>query len=197
MEARSSCLTHPLADIQSVAMATPDAVAKVRGAAPADVIAALEPVIKQYAGLPTDWVVDAMAQLADAYDTAGQAERATATYDQINLLYPNSGYQIQAVAGKARQGLKLGKIDEALPLAADRRSGEQESRSLARAGTALRQCLFGLWPGVGGAKKNRPRHSRLNLTVKTMFYTKIPALVEQAEQLTRNLRDQNPGLGID
>ena len=60
-------LPYHLSDIQSVTMATPDAVTKVKTAPPADVIAALQPLVAQYAGLPSDWVVGAMAQLAGAY----------------------------------------------------------------------------------------------------------------------------------
>src|SRR5580658_518491 len=48
-----------LTDIQSVTMAPPADFAKVKGAEPAAVISALEPLVKQFAGLPSDWVLDA------------------------------------------------------------------------------------------------------------------------------------------
>src|SRR5471032_1558877 len=57
-----------LSDVQSVTMTPPAAMAKLDSATPEAKISILEPLVKQYAGLPADWVLDAMGQLADAYD---------------------------------------------------------------------------------------------------------------------------------
>ncbi len=87
---------------------------QAEGTPPATVIATLEPQVKQFAGLPTPWVVGAMAQLGDAYAAAGQADKALAMYNQISQLYPGSAFENVAKTGKAKMSLKAGKIDEAL-----------------------------------------------------------------------------------
>jgi tetratricopeptide (TPR) repeat protein len=107
-------LPYFISDIDSVTMPPPADVAKVKDAAPADVIKILEPLVKQFAGLPADWVVEAMAQLADAYSAQGQSDLALNTYNQIDMQYPNSKYHLQVVAGNAKMSLQKGKIDEAL-----------------------------------------------------------------------------------
>ena len=74
----SAQLTVYLSDIASINMAPPAAVTQIEDATPATVISTLEPLIKQYAGLPAIWVTDAMAQLGDAYDASGQSDKASA-----------------------------------------------------------------------------------------------------------------------
>ncbi len=190
---KTSCY---ITDVQSITMAPPAAVANLKGAAPADVIAALEPLVKQFGGLPADWVVDAMGQLANAYAAVGQADRAVATYNQIDTFYPGSKYHAQAVSGKAGLSLKQGKIDEAL--AAVQPIVDQANQDIAPSPSdgALYAKAF-LVQGQALEAQKKPRDAlKAYLTVKTMFYQN-PDLAQQAEQLARNLRDQNPGLGVE
>jgi tetratricopeptide (TPR) repeat protein len=186
-----------LSDIDSVTMPPPDAMAQLKAdAPPATVIATLEPLIKQFAGLPANWVTDAMAQLGDAYDTLGQGDKASAVYDQINQLYPNSPYQMLAVTGKARQSLKAGRVDEALaaiqPIITEANQNLAPSPQKGR----LYANAFLVYGQILEAQKKLPAALEAYLTVVTMFYQN-PALVEKAGQLAKNLRDQNPGVGVD
>jgi tetratricopeptide (TPR) repeat protein len=187
-----------ISDIKSISMAVPADVTRVQapGVAPAAVIAALEPQVKQFAGLPADWVVEAMAQLAGAYAEAGQMDQAIATYNEIDTLYPGSKYHAQAVAGKAEMSLKAGKIDEAL--AAVQPIIDQANKNIAPspADGALYANAFLVYGQVLEAQKKPQQALEAYLTVKTMFYQN-PALVDQADQFAKNLRDQNPGLGIE
>jgi tetratricopeptide (TPR) repeat protein len=182
---------YPLSDIKSVSMAV-----ATPGTPPSAVIAALEPEVAQFAGLPSDWVVGAMAQLAEAYAAQGQADRALATYNQIVQLYPGSIYENVAKAGKAEMSLKAGKIDDAL--ATVQPIVDQANKNIAPSPTdgALYAKAFLVY-GQVLEKQAKPQQAlEAYLTVTTMFYQN-PALVGQADQLAKSLRDRNPGIGID
>jgi tetratricopeptide (TPR) repeat protein len=191
-------IPYYISDIKSISMATPADVTKVQaaGVAPGTVIAALEPEVKQFAGLPVPWVVSAMAQLADAYTQSGQSDKALAIYNQVSQLYPGSTYENVAKAGRATLSLKAGKIDEAL--AAVQPIIAQADKDIAPSPTdgALYANAFLVRGQVYEAQKKPQQALEDYLTVKTMFYQN-PALVAQAEQLAASLRDRNPGLGIE
>jgi len=192
----NATLSVYISDIQSITMAPPAAMTQIKGAPPATVITTLEPLIKQYTGLPADWVLDAMVQLGDAYDASGQGEKADAVYDQINQQYPNSPYQMLATTGKARQSLTQGKIDEALeaiqPIITEANQNLAPSPSKGR----IYADAFLVYGQALEAQKKMPAALEAYLTVVTMFYQN-PALVEKARQFVKNLRDQNPGVGVD
>ncbi|MCE0484109.1 MAG: hypothetical protein LV479_07715 [Methylacidiphilales bacterium] len=189
-------LPYYLSDIQSVTMATPDAVTQLKDAKPATVIATLTPLLKQYNGLPADWVIDAMVQLAEAYVASNQPDRATALYQQINQLYPNTPYQIEAVAGLAQMKLSQGRTDEALadvkPLVD---KANQELAPSSQEGGLYARAFLVYGEALEAQKKNNEALEAY-LTVKTIFYQNS-ALEEQAEQHAKTLREQNPGLGVD
>ncbi len=188
---------YRLSDIKSVMMNPPADVAKLQGqnATPATVVATLEPEVKKFAGVPTDWVVDAMAQLAQAYAALNQGDRATALYNQIDTLYPGSKYHVQAIAGKALLSLKQGKIDDAL--AAVQPIIDQANQNLAPspADGALYANAFLVYGQALQAQKKSQQALEAYLTVKTMFYQNAD-LVAQADQLAKGLREQNPGIGV-
>lgn len=193
----SGTLSVYLSDVQSITMPPPAAVTQLKeDASSATVIATLDPLVKQFSGMPADWVLDAMARLGEAYDDTGQGEKAGAVYDQINQLYPNSPYQMLAVTGRARQSLKQGKIDEALadlqPIITEANQNLAPSASKGH----LYANAFLVYGQALEAKKEFPAALEAYLTVVTMFYQN-PALVEKADQLAKNLRDQNPGVGVD
>ena len=185
-----------LTDIQSVAMATPPEVAKLQGAAPKDVIAGLEPWVKQFAGLPTDWVVNAMSQLAEAYSAQNQNDKALAIYNQIDTLYPGSKYHLIVVAAKAEMSLKQGKTDEALAAVQPVIDAANKNLAPAQSEGGLYASAFLVY-GQALAAQKKPREAlEAYLTVTTMFYQN-PALVAQADQLVKTLREQNPNLGVE
>jgi len=185
-----------LSDIKTVVMATPAAVTNVQGAAPATVIATLEPQIRQFAGLPADWVVAAMAQLAQAYATEDQGDRAMALYNRIDTLYPGSKYHAQAIAGRAAISLKQGKIGDALTALQPIIDQANQNIAPSPSDGALYASAFLVYGQALEAQKKPQQALEAYLTVKTMFYQN-PALAEQADQFARKLREQNPGLGVE
>ncbi|MDB4793766.1 hypothetical protein OAG63_01905, partial [Methylacidiphilales bacterium] len=186
-----------LSDIDSVTMAPPPEMAKVKDdATPATVIATLEPLVKQFSGLPASWVIDAMMRLADAYDASGKGDLADATYSQLNQLYPGSPYQIEVTAGKAKLSLQHGKIDDAI--AALQPLVDKANQSLTPSSTEgpLYARVFLVYGEALAAQKKLPQALEAYLTVKTIFYQN-PALTEEAGQLADKLRQENPGLSVD
>ena len=187
---------YQISDIKSVIMAPPAELAQVKGQPPATVVAKLAPLVKAYAGLPTDWVLDAMGQLAEAYSDLKQDDQASAIYAQINQLYPGSAYTNIATAGQARLLLTQGKTGEALAAlqpvidAADKTVSPSASDARAYAGA------FIVYGEILEAQKKYPEALEAFLTVKTVFYQN-QALVDQSDQLVKNLRVQDPGVSVN
>jgi tetratricopeptide (TPR) repeat protein len=187
-----------LADIKSVAMATPPDVARVQAAEtpPADVITALEAPVKQFAGVPVGWVVDAMSQLGDAYARAGQTAKALAVYNEIGTLYPGTAYVHIADASKAELSLEAGKVDEAMKIVQP--LVEQANQNIAPSpvdGASYAKAFIVYGRGLV-AQQKLPEALEAFLTVKTMFYQN-PALVAEAERYAKDLRDKNKDLGVE
>jgi tetratricopeptide (TPR) repeat protein len=185
-----------ISDIKSITMAVPPTVTKALDTDPAGVIAALEPVVKQFAGLPVDWVVEAMGRLADAYAAQGQAAQAAAIYTEIDTLYPGSKYHAEAVAGKAQADFAAGKFDEALALVQPLVDQANQDIAPSPSGGALYARVFLVYGEVLEAQNKPQQALEAYLTVKTMFY-QDPALMAQAEQHAQTLRDHNPGVGVE
>lgn len=185
-----------ISDIQSVIMPPPATVTKLKGAPPATVASTLAPLVQQYAGLPADWVVDAMGQLADAYDAQGQPDKSAAVYKQINQLYPGSPYQKEAIVGQAKIDLKAGKPDVAL--AAVKPLVDQANQNIAPSAAEGRLFAgaFLIYGQVLEDQKQFPQALEAYLTVKTMFYQN-PALVDQADQFAKALMAHHPDVGVD
>lgn len=186
-----------LSDIKSINMAIPPAVtaAEASGVPSVDVIKALAGPVKQYAGLPVDWVVQAMAKLASAEADAGQPAQALAIYNQIIQLYPGSAYLTVAESGKADMSLKAGKIDEAL--ATVQPIVDQANKNIAPSPSegALYANAFLVYGQALEAKKQPQQALEAYLTVVTMFYQNA-GLAAQAEDLAKKLRAANPGVSV-
>ncbi len=187
-----------LALIKSVTMAAPADVAKVEapGTEPGTLIPVLEPAVKKFAGLPAPWVVDAMAQLGDAYSQVGQLDKAQAIFSQISQLYPGSKYENIAKASQAELDLNAGKADQALAIVQpivdaankDIAPSPEDGRTYAKA--------FLVFGRAKEAQKQPQAALEAYLTVKTMFYRNA-ALVAEADHYAKDLRDKNPGLGVE
>jgi tetratricopeptide (TPR) repeat protein len=187
-----------IADIKSITMATPPAVAKVQApnTPPGEVIAALEGPVKQFAGLPVTWVVDAMAQLGDAYSQVGQTDKALEIYNKIGSLYPNSPYTAVADASRAQVDLDAGQVDEALKIVqpiVDKANQDIAPSPIDGATYAKAFIVYGRALEV---QKKLPEALEAFLTVKTMFYQN-PNLVAEADHYAQDLRAKNPDIGVE
>jgi hypothetical protein len=189
-------LPYPISDIKTVAMTPPAEMAQVKGQTPDVVVAKLAPLVKSYAGLPADWVLDAMSQLADAYSALKQDDQASAIYAQINQLYPNSAYTNIATAGQAKLLLMQGKIDEALALVQPVVDAADKSLSPAANDARAYAATFLVYGQILEAQKKYPAALEAFLLVKTVFYQN-QRMVDQSEQLVKNLRVQAPDVSVD
>ena len=189
-------LPYQLSDIKTVSMAAPPELAAAKGQPPAQVVATLAPLVKAYAGLPTDWVLDAMGRLADAYSALNQDDAANAIYAQINQLYPGSVYTPIATAGQAKVLLSQGKADQALTTlrpvidAANKTMAPSASQARAYANAFL------VYGQILETQKKYSQALEAYLTVKTMFYQNR-ALVDESDQLVQKLRATAPGVSVD
>ncbi|MES2310249.1 MAG: tetratricopeptide repeat protein [Verrucomicrobiota bacterium] len=185
----------PISNIQKIEMTVPSEVTSVKKTDPAAVISTLEPVVKKFKGLPADWVVDAMGTLADAYSATGKNTEAAAYYSQIEQLFPGSKYVIKANVGKAKAALSAGNTDEALKLL----DPLIEAANKTAAPSAEEGRLYGeafLVKGMALEKKNDLEGALESyLTTVTSFYHHVD-VVNQAEELAKKLRSQNPQLVV-
>lgn len=185
----------PLSNIQKVEMAVPAELSSLAKSDPAAVISGLEPLVKKYKGIPADWIVDAMANLADAYTATGKMEESKALYDQLAQFFPGSKYLIKANVGRAKGLLSAGNLEEALkqlePLI--------ELADKTAAPSAEEGRLYGeafLVKGRILEKKNDLEGALESyLTTITSFYQNVE-VVSQAEEQAKKLRSQNPQLVV-
>jgi tetratricopeptide (TPR) repeat protein len=186
-----------LTDIRLVTMATPPEVSKVQApnTDPNAVVAALEPITKQYAGLSVQWVIDAMAALGDAYTKLNQTDKALATYTQIGALYPGSPYVHVADASKAQVALDAGKVDDAMKLLQPIIDQADKNLAPSQVDAATYAKAFLVYGKVLVAQKKPQQALEAFLTVKTMFYQN-PALVTEAEGDVADVRKNNPNIGV-
>ena len=186
-----------LTDLKSVSMATPPAVtaAEAPNTDPNAAITALGPITKQYAGLSVPWVIDAMAQLADAYAKLNQTDKALAVYAQIGALYPGSPYVHVADAGKAQAALEAGKVDDAVKLLQPIIDQANKNLAPSQVEAATYAKAFLVYGKVLLAQKKPQDALEAFLTVKTMFY-QSPALVTEAEGYVADVRKNNPNIGV-
>jgi tetratricopeptide (TPR) repeat protein len=79
-----------------------------------EAVDALKPLVDRLAGLPSPWVMDAMMRLGEAYLEMKDIATATAIFEKMKRLYPNSP-QLAAVDVKnARVLFSLKKYDDAI-----------------------------------------------------------------------------------
>ena len=187
-----------LSDIKSVTMDTPAAVVQVQSpnTAPGQVIAALEGPVKQYAGLQAKWVVDAMAQLGDAYSQVGNTGKAIEIYNDIGTLYPNSAYVNIANASRAQVDVDGGKFDEALQIVNPIVEKANSDLAPSPIDGATYAKAFIVYGRILESQKKLPQALEAFLTVKTMFYQNAN-LAAEADHFVQDLRKQNPDLGVD
>jgi tetratricopeptide (TPR) repeat protein len=185
----------PISNIQRIQMTIPTEVTSLNKADSSSVITILDPIVKKFKGLPADWVVDAMGTLADAYNATGKTTEAATYYSQIEQLFPGSKYVIKANVGKAKAALTSGNLDEAIKLL----DPLIEAANKTAAPSAEEGRLYGeafLVKGMVLEKKNDFEGALESyLTTVTSFYHHAD-VVNQAEELAKKLRSQNPQLVV-
>lgn len=80
----------------------------------ADAVAALQPVVDRYAGLPVPWLQDAMLALGQAYIGAKDTQQAEAVLERFAHLYPEVVKSSGLVVQRARLAAGQGRLAEAL-----------------------------------------------------------------------------------
>ena len=189
-------LPYMISDIKSVIMDPPPEMVAAKGQPPAQVVAALAPLVKSYAGLPADWVVDAMAQLADAYSTLKQGDQASAIYAQINTLYPGSAYTNIAVAGQANLLRTQGQLDQALAMIQPVIDAANKTVAPSASDARAYASAFLVYGQILQDQKKAPEAFEAYLTVKTMFYQN-QSLVDQSDELVKNLKALYPDVSVN
>lgn len=184
-------IPYPLANIAKVEMATPAEIEKARAGSADQAILLLEPLVKKFKGLPTDWVPDAMVRLAESYSQSGKENESIAVFQDMVKLYPGSRHQVRAQAGLAKSAFKEGKYDEVLtslaPLIAEANKSFSPSQE---DGRAYSEAF--LIQGQALEKQGKLKEALESyLTVVTVFYQN-PAAAKTAQEQADSLRKNNP-----
>jgi hypothetical protein len=187
----------PFADIAAVQMEVPASVKEADGIKdPAAIIAKLEAVVNIYKGLPADWVVDAMARVADAYAAKNEGAKSTAIYEEMAKLYPGSKYLIKANVGRAKGALQAGDTAQALLLLEPLLLEANKKVAPTQAESSLYGEAFLVRGQVLEAKKDLPGALESYVTVTTAFYHNETLAKEAAERADK-LRSANKNLTVE
>ncbi len=82
-----------------------------------EAISILESAIADFKGIPADWIPQAMALLADAFQIKNETEKANEVYESIRKLYPNQPkFLLKANLSAAKADVRQGKTTEAARL---------------------------------------------------------------------------------
>lgn len=192
----ASTIPYPLSSIQSVQMAAPAELEKVRNATPEQIVTTLDPLVKKFKGLPVDWVSEAMSMEAEAYAAQGKDAESIALYQEMSKLYPGSRFEVRAQAGLAKASLRARKYDEALSKVAPLITEANKTFSPSIDDGRVYGDAF-LVQGEALEKQGKLKEALESyLTVVTVFYQN-PATVKTAREQADKLRKNNPQVVVD
>jgi tetratricopeptide (TPR) repeat protein len=186
----------PVRDVNKVEMQTPAEVAQAKTLPPADQIKKLAPIVAKFKGMPSDWVTETMADEARAYASLGQDKESLAIYDEMEKLYPNNRFKIQAAAGKAEMALNAKKPDEALKMIAPLIEQANKTISPSDDDARLYATAFLVQGRALEAQGKLSEALEAYLTVVTTLYQNSDA-AKKAEELATKLRHSNPNLIVN
>ncbi|PTY04467.1 hypothetical protein DB346_03260 [Verrucomicrobia bacterium LW23] len=186
----------PSRDVNKVEMQTPPEVARSKTQTPADRIKMLTPVVAKFKGLPAEWVTEAMAEIARAHVELGQESQSMAIYEEMEKLYPNNRFRIQAAAGKAEMAVRAGKHDEALKIVQPIIEQANKSLSPNDDDARLYANAFLVRGRALQAQGKNAEALEAYLTVVTTLYQNEDA-AKKAEDLAAKLRQSNPNLIVN
>ena len=186
-----------LATIAKVDMDTPAEVASARKATdPKKQLQLLAPLINRYQGLPVGWVVEALGMAAEAYSALGDNAKATAIYENMLKLYPNSVYEARAKAGLAGQALAAGDAAKALSMV---QPLIKEADKSLLPGHAEGEAYGAAYLVQGQAQEKQGKYADAltsYLTVVTVFHQN-PSVAQAAQKAADTLRQTHPDVIVE
>jgi tetratricopeptide (TPR) repeat protein len=192
----SGTVQFPLATIDKIEMKAPAEVAAVQASDGAKAVSVLEPWVTKFKGLNVDWIVDAMAKMAEAYTADSKPDKAEAVYIEMSQLYVNNRYSTKAQAGLARSALSNQKPDEALRLLEPLITAAQRSLTAPATESRFYGEAFLLQGQALEAQGKVPEALESYLTVTTVFYHD-EAITKKAGDAAAALRQKNPNLVVN
>ncbi len=186
-----------LSQIKSVEMPAPKEIAALQAdpnPAPATVLATAEPLVKNFEGLPADWLVDALVLIGNAYASQGDYEKSAAVFEKIKKTYGDRSYSLEANLGLARVALKQNRVDDALPLLQPLLAKARESISHSPSESRMYGEAFLLDGQALEAKGDAPGAFEAYLTAN--IFNQDPAAFQVADGKAQALRTSHPGLKV-
>ncbi|HSI86934.1 MAG: tol-pal system YbgF family protein [Candidatus Methylacidiphilales bacterium] len=183
-------------EINKVEMQAPAEFTQAKTLAPAEQIKKLAPLVAKFKGMPSDWVTEAMADVARAHSALGQDQQSLAIYEEMEKLYPNNRFRIQASAGKAEMLLKSNKPEEALKMIAPLIEQANKTISPSDDDAKLYANAFLVQGRALEAQGKLSEALEAYLTVVTTLYQNAD-VAKKAEELATKLRHSNPNLIVN
>ena len=184
----------PLADIKSVEMPMPAALAEVKNGTPEQILAVAEPLVEKFKGLPADWVVQAMVMAGNAYAAQNNLEKSSAVFAEIKSLYGNSSSSSEAAVGMARLALQQGKTDDALTLLQPLIEKAQQTLSYSPSEGLAYGSAFLLQGQALQARSDAP--GALEAYLKVDIFSPDPSVLQAASQRIEALHTDHAGLTV-
>jgi hypothetical protein len=157
-----------------------------------EAIRILESAITDFKGIPVEWIPQAMALLADAYQAKNETPKANELYESIRKLYPNEPkFLLKANLSAAKADVRQGKTAEAIRLIQP--LVEEASRSLAA--NLQQTMIFAEAYLIQGMILEHEEKFKEALGAYVKVYTLYPQAVQpakEAQTAAERLRKDHP-----
>lgn len=163
---------------------------------PKEAIRLLQPLVDNYLGLPSKWLLDAATTLAQALADDKQRQPSLDLYNRISEAYPESSARFLGDVGKARDALARKQWDDALKVVdAVEPKLPEDAKSPVPAGLT-RQLLSDIWfiRGVSYEGKGQKQEALTAFLKVTTLYYQPEDQAKDAQEHIDNLRKADPKL---